>query len=110
MTDQEKQAAAQETLYNAVFVPAFVKLAADKGINIQTEAELGEAIRLAMTLEASQAQQTPRDNSGLLKQAADSLQAHVQTPKGQVAEQSYFAKQAAALPEFRQAVAALAGK
>jgi hypothetical protein len=109
MTEQEKQASlaeVQETLYNTVFVPAFVKLAADKGVNITTEAELAEAVRLAMTLEASQTTKQAQDNSGFLKQAADALQSHVYGKSAQ-SEEAHFAKQAAALPEVRQALSKL---
>jgi hypothetical protein len=108
MTEQEKQAAlteVQESLFNSVFVPAFVKLAADKGVNITNEAELEQAIRIATMVEADAMQKKASGNAGLFKQAADTLERKLSGVDPKQAEVAKFTKQAAALPEVRQAVA-----
>lgn len=102
--DQEALAKASQTLYEKVYIPAFMKAAADAGIQFETEDQLANALKIAglVRLHEEQAMAQQAEQGGdILSKAASAL------------EQMTFGEQAAAPqpvedPEIKQALAVLA--
>ena len=76
-TAQEELVKASETLYEKVYVPAFLKEAARQGLALRTEKDVEDALKVAALVrchEIAAAEKQAQDTSTLLSKAASLLE------------------------------------
>jgi len=101
--DQEALIKASQKVYRNVYIPAFLKAAADAGIQFQTEDQLANALKIAALVrlhEEQAVQAQAAQGEDMLSKAASALESLTFGEQGQ-------APAAVVDPEVKQALAVL---